>query len=151
MTERFANGAADRPAGRPASPMARLMAAVEAVSRALEEEAAAMTAGQPEPLMEAVGAKSRALKQLESLTRESWVKDLLAGNSGASGSDDVQRLMAGLQRCERQNLATGSAIVTARRDNELLLRALGYEPRSGAYTARGHTPNEPAPRTLGKA
>lgn len=135
---------------REPGPMAQLMAALEAVSQALEQEAAAIVGGEPEALMQAVSAKSRALRHLEGLTREPWVRDLL---SAPPGSRDGRRreLAERLERCQRQNLATGSAIVMARRDNELLLRALGYEPRGASYTARGDTTRAASARALGKA
>ncbi|MEQ8485032.1 MAG: hypothetical protein RIB46_11770 [Pseudomonadales bacterium] len=127
-------------------PMARLLAAVEAVAAALEDEAEAIVAGQPEQLLQAVSAKAKCLRDLETLARDPRVAALMR-----SDDDDVQRLIERLRDCEQRNLATGSAIVMARRDNEVLLRAIGHQPEPAAYTPRGAAPAAAMARTLGKA
>lgn len=129
-----------------AGPLARLLAAVEAVATALDDEAEAIVSGQPELLLRAVTAKSGCLRDLEALARDPRVAGLMR-----SDDDDVQHLIARLRDCEQRNLATGSAIVMARRDNELLLRAIGQQPEPAAYNPRGAAPAAAKARTLGKA
>jgi flagellar biosynthesis/type III secretory pathway chaperone len=131
-----------------AAPLARLLHAVEAVAAALDDEATAIAAGQPEPLLRAVQAKSTSLRNLEQLSREPRIRDMLGGDAA---DRELGELMDRLRACEQRNLATGSAIVMARRDNELLLRALGQQLQPAAYTSSGDAPATAGVRTLGKA
>lgn len=131
-----------------AAALARLFEAVQSVLAILEEESLAIAAGHPEPLLRVVGEKSARLRALEIVSRDPAVIEALRHGDGSA---ELQALMARLEDCRQRNLATGSAITTARRDNELLLRALGQQPQPGAYTARGHTPVGTQARSLGRA
>jgi flagellar biosynthesis/type III secretory pathway chaperone len=56
-----------------------------------------------------------------------------------------------LRQCRILNLATGGAIVSARRDNDQALKLLGHEAAPQAYEAQGHSSTHLPSRTLGRA
>ena len=95
--------------------------------------------------------KRRALQELERIGQDPRLGPCLDPRRSPLGADAAAALRARLDTCQRLNLATGGAIVTARRDNEQALRLLGHAPDIPAYGVRGQSPAGAPSRTLGRA
>lgn len=130
---------------------ARLDATLTRVLESLEAEARALATRQPEELLQIVAVKRRALQELERLGQDPRLGPCLDPRRSPLGADAAAALRARLDSCQRLNLATGGAIVTARRDNEQVLRLLGHAPDVPAYGVRGQNPAGAPSRTLGRA
>ena len=136
-----------RPAATELSPNVpdSLQTTLDNLSSALVLEAELLVAGPPERLAEAVAAKRRALRTLESLAKDARTIAALRD----AGTADA--LMRQLRACRLQNLASGSAIGRARQANERALRFLGQMPVVSGYAEDGCVFAPTFTRPLGSA
>jgi len=129
----------------------RLTGTLQRVADILAAEAEALAASRPDPLLQVIADKRRALHELETLGKDPRLAVCLDPSLAPTGAAAAQQLRADLERCQRVNLAAGGAIVTARRDNEQILRLLGHGTTTPAYGDRGQTPGELQSRSLAHA
>jgi flagellar biosynthesis/type III secretory pathway chaperone len=122
-----------------------LQEALDNLSSALSLEAELLVAGPPERFADAVAAKRRALKTLESLAKDQRTRAVL------EGGDAPDALIAQLRACRQQNLASGDAIARARQTNDRVLRFLGQIPVVSGYAEDGQVHAPAFTRPLGSA
>jgi flagellar biosynthesis/type III secretory pathway chaperone len=138
----------ETPGNQPVTLAERLENAVDRMLGALADEAAALTSGSPDALLQTSAAKRRALQDLEALARDPRIPMLLDPRAAPALAQPLQDK---LRRCRTLNLAAGGSITTARRDNEQFLRILGHSSEAPAYGATGQTASGARPRSLGRA
>ena len=122
-----------------------LLAALDSLSSALTLEAELLAAGPPERFADAVAAKRRALRTLETLAKDQRTRAVLEGGVAQDA------LIAQLRACRQQNLASGDAIARARQTNERVLRFLGQIPVISGYAEDGQVHAPAFTRPLGSA
>jgi flagellar biosynthesis/type III secretory pathway chaperone len=129
----------------------RVTSALQSLADILNEEASALASSRPDPLLQIIADKRRALQELETLGRDPRLAMCLDPSLAPTGAAAAGQLRADLERCRLINLAAGGAIVTARRDNEQILRLLSHGTTTPAYGARGQTPGVSQSRSLARA
>lgn len=123
-----------------ASPLSALLHTLEGLERAIAEEAAVLTSGDADQLLEAVEAKRCALAAVETLLRSPELEPLLrdpaaAASAYSSRSTDAEwsALLEKLETCRSSNEAVGGALHAALRSTETSLKWLGLAADSPTY------------------
>lgn len=106
----------------------RLLPLVTQLEQALEAETAALVAGDPAALLDAIEHKRQALMQVEAAARH------LPAEAAEGIGEELEQA---LERCRRANEAAGGAITALKRRNEATLELLGFSVQPEVYGPTG--------------
>ena len=132
-----------------------IAAAAGTLERVLDEEHAALQAGDMPGLDRASAAKERQLRRLDVLDheRQHLVAQLAERGEtpAATASRDWKTALATLETCARRNRDNGALVQTRLGFVRLALEALGETPPPPIYDPRGRHTCMPPPRPLARA
>lgn len=116
----------------------------DALEAALDCEAQALVDSSGATLLDAVGGKQQALRDLERGLAQEGIAALLQTLSSAevdalADAPFWQAFTARLRHCRGMNLAAGSAIALAQRQTQVGLELLGQGGAANAYDQSGRT------------
>lgn len=143
------------PAATPSTQtLGELEGAISALEQAMQAEVEGLRHGNIEQLLDAVTHKSRAIRHVDDLVGQAGLRESLQSlildptlDQGPLGP-----LALRLRQCREQNIATGGALATARRMNDMALQMLGQQTPPDIYGRQGQsTTGGAGHRTLGQA
>jgi flagellar biosynthesis/type III secretory pathway chaperone len=122
-----------------AETLSTLDGAITELEQAMQAEVEGLRQGNVEHLLDAVSRKSRSIRQIDNLVGQAGLRESLQSlildptlDQGPLGP-----LALRLRQCREQNIATGGALATARRMNDMALQMLGQQTTPDVYERQG--------------